>query len=279
MASIFEELLVLKSIFCAPNEIQVRFDGVLLDEEFACESIVPSFNECEVRIILNLPAVESTHQGGVDIKFKLSNEYPLKPPNIELTCEFISNEAVLKIIQDIEQFLNGESPISRPSLFEAIEHSKALLENISMDDTVLSDKKIALHSAPLTNNEASCSSLSHYSGTLIIIDHMRNQSMYLKILKKWADRYDVLVKVVDYGLHNIYVQLLSNDERNIDVFMKQWKTQCVDVDSHGKPCKEHLLTVVSHSNHILMNDHHTHQKYVVYLVLCSVTSIYWTSAG
>lgn len=259
-SSITEELLILKSIFCAPNEIQIRFDGALIENDSVLESsAIPSFNECEVQVTLLPSSAEPTHhhQGGVDVKFKLSNEYPLKPPHIILSCEFISNETVLSIAKNVEQFLKDEP---RSNLYEAIEQVKTMLATLDSNATLQPPQQ----STDTSNNNEVVSKVAeppHYmAGTLIGIDHMRNQSMYIKTLRKWSVRYDVISTVVNFGLHNIYVQLLSNDERNIDIFMKQWRTQCIDVDSHGKPCKEHLLTIVSQSNQILMNDH---QKYVL----------------
>ena len=50
--------------------------------------------------------------------------------------------------------------------------------------------------------------------------------------------------VFNCGIHNVYVQLIG-ETKPMDVFMKRWKSQCMDVDSHGRPCKERLMNILA----------------------------------
>ena len=74
------------------------------------------------------------------------------------------------------------------------------------------------------------------------LDHMRNRQKYLKHLKKWSNELRVRVSV--FVLRSVkYVIVLDGEKTDVDRFIVNWKTQCVDVDSKGKPCKEKLMTI------------------------------------
>ena len=72
---------------------------------------------------------------------------------------------------------------------------------------------------------------------------MRNEQKYLKLLRSWAKELGVTGKIVKAGSRNITVVLLGKN-RAIAEFARRWRTQNVDVDSHGKPCKEKMMTVL-----------------------------------
>lgn len=72
---------------------------------------------------------------------------------------------------------------------------------------------------------------------------MRSEQKYFKLLNSWAKELGVTGKVVKSGPHNITVVLLGKS-RAIEEFVRRWKTQNVDIDSHGRPCKEKMITVL-----------------------------------
>ena len=77
---------------------------------------------------------------------------------------------------------------------------------------------------------------------IVKLDHMRNRQKYLKHLKKWSNELCVGVSV--FVLKEVrFAVILRGDRRDVDQFLVNWKTQCVDVDAKGKPCKEKLMTV------------------------------------
>ena len=50
-------------------------------------------------------------------------------------------------------------------------------------------------------------------------------------------------KVLKMGRCAVYVVLLG-DNKAISEFIKRWKTQNVDIDSHGKSCKEKMMSIL-----------------------------------
>lgn len=79
------------------------------------------------------------------------------------------------------------------------------------------------------------------------LDHMRNEQKYLKLLRSWAKEFSIAGKVVKTGSRNITVVLLGKN-RAIAEYARRWRTQNVDIDSRGRPCKEKMMTVLYHQS-------------------------------
>jgi hypothetical protein len=77
---------------------------------------------------------------------------------------------------------------------------------------------------------------------VVSVDHMHNRKLYLKHLNSWCGGLEACT-VITSELHYILVVLVG---RSIEVekFLQSWKTQNVDVDSRGRPCKERMMTVL-----------------------------------
>ena len=81
--------------------------------------------------------------------------------------------------------------------------------------------------------------------TVIEIDHMRNRSKYVKCLEQFAMHLsvEILILHIDFKAnHWIIVKHDSVDQ--LKEFVKRLKTQSVDVDAKGRPCKERLSKVL-----------------------------------
>ena len=55
----------------------------------------------------------------------------------------------------------------------------------------------------------------------------------------------MLVIAKDQGL----ILLVEGDKCDISKFLLSWKTTNIDVDSHGKPCKEKMMQVLFREKH------------------------------
>ncbi len=72
---------------------------------------------------------------------------------------------------------------------------------------------------------------------------MRNSAKYLKNLRTWADELFVRGKVIDRGRGAVFVVLVGSDD-DIRSYLRRWRTERVDIDSKGRPCKERLMEVL-----------------------------------
>ena len=147
--------------------------------------------------------------------------------------------------------------ISRESVIQAEAHVKSSLDSC-LGDSYLMNAVVALQEY-VTDNVESKENANvadendtingedlkppHQNWIVVLkLDHMRNRQKYLKHLKKWSCELRVRVNV--FILRSVkYVIVLNGDKADVDQFIVNWKTQCVDVDSKGKPCKEKLMTI------------------------------------
>ena len=86
--------------------------------------------------------------------------------------------------------------------------------------------------------------------TLVEINHMRDQSRYVKNLSSWAEELHVELKVLHLKfrkLDNHWIIVIGNEKR-VKIFKKYLRTRNVDIDSKGRPCKERLVKDVAYKN-------------------------------
>jgi hypothetical protein len=86
--------------------------------------------------------------------------------------------------------------------------------------------------------------------TLIEINHMRDQSRYVKNLSSWAEELHVELKVLHLKfrkLDNHWI-IVIGDEKRVKIFKKYLRTRSVDIDSKGRPCKERLVKDLASKN-------------------------------
>ncbi|CAF2754006.1 unnamed protein product [Rotaria sp. Silwood2] len=86
------------------------------------------------------------------------------------------------------------------------------------------------------------------SSFLMKIDHMRSPNIYMKHLHQWTNELNITGRVLIIP-HNIFI-LIEGKNENLKKFIIKLKTETVDIDSRGRPCKERLLTqIVELNNH------------------------------
>ncbi len=94
----------------------------------------------------------------------------------------------------------------------------------------------------LMSNEAA--STSHW--VVLSIDHMRDHKQYMKSLSQWVKQLDLRgylyhLLPVEVMVKGVYI-ILIGDEGACSEFQKRLRTQSIDVDSKGKPCKERMAS-------------------------------------
>ena len=162
-----------------------------------------------------------------DLTFQLLQNYPETKPTIAMN----SNVLDRKVCDEILETLSHEAStcLGDPMLFQL---SQSAYEKVIERVEVLKDKE---------NGEVEIEDLIV---TLVEIDHMRNQVKYVKHLQTWTTQLDIKLFVVHLEFLSKHWLLIQSTEDQLKQFMKNLKTQNVDVDSKGKPCKERLSTIL-----------------------------------
>ena len=183
----------------------------------------------------------------VTILFKLPKLYPKVSPEIDIKCNYnVSSELLERCWQEAEvvsQSYKGECCLYQvaEAIFSTItdEHSRSESSGVvdvtrsQCDGVKLGTCPTAVEHTTLTHTNCVC---------VVSLDHMHNAALYKKNLSSWSVGLETCT-MVNAGRHCLLV-VLTGPSREIEGFLQTWKTQNVDVDSKGRPCKERMMTIV-----------------------------------
>ena len=72
---------------------------------------------------------------------------------------------------------------------------------------------------------------------------MRDKRNYIKTIEKWSKELEITGNIIFHGKLKVFLILLGSED-SLKSFHQQLKTQNVDIDSRGRPCKEKLSKVL-----------------------------------
>ncbi|XP_045609255.1 RWD domain-containing protein 3 isoform X1 [Procambarus clarkii] len=228
MDQIYEELEAIEAIFCRENEFSLHSKDIS-SVEFAVTTSPIASPDLEITVVFNLSA----------------NSYPNEPPSVSVQCSSLTRvecDSVKTFLKNI-----AESCCGAPMILNLL---TALQENEDIRGTP--------RNTPTLENDTSKGPIT----CVLHLDHMRNKTRYLKTIKSWCEELDLFGRII-FCVHWIFIILQGNEE-NMKIYLQRNRTQCVDVDSSGKPCKERLLSVLYQGCH--------HKKFMDFEV-CQVENI------
>jgi hypothetical protein len=211
MASAFsDEADALKAIY--GEALVLLSDGFRVDLPSNCEAVVFSPSRGLPKII-----VRSSSSSGARV---------LPAPEVVASAQAAALEEVRR--------LNGED-----SLFAAIQAAA----DIFTQETNSSGAGAAGAGGsgiPESTVPAPCCLVVH-------LDHMRDRKMYTKILNQWARQlslhgavFSPIVAKVSVNLYKDVLVVLEGGAQELREFGRRLRTQTVDVNAQGKPCKERM---------------------------------------
>lgn len=266
----------MKSIYCGPGECILlppyTFAQLEQCDQSECCQDVPS-SPVSLELKLTIPRDQEVLQScsgvTITVTFELSRSYPeLSPQSIVLSSEYIGKAALDELQQNMLSYARLQQP--EPCLFSILEMLKdSTMEMIANDPSCLLEKSLCSGNHPQASRnvhacqdplatypelhasvsvrpvDGKCSSNKYRDPSVCVvrIDHMRNEQKYFKILKSWAKELGIRGKVLNAGLHDIYVVVAGSDV-SVSELLRRWKSQSVDVDSQGKPCKEKMISIL-----------------------------------
>merc|ERR1712227_554433 len=155
--------------------------------------------------------------------------YPESSPSVSVSLELLPRHENESFKQDVSNFIAGLE--EQQKMVSTVEYAKEKYFDLKSDyskEIKLIEKEIEL--------------------LVVKIDHMRKSGPYMKTLENWSEQFaltSVLVISKDQGL----ILLVEGDKCNISKFLLNWKTTNIDVDSHGKPCKEKMMQILLREKH------------------------------
>ena len=272
-----EEVLALKSIYCGPGECTLlsphTFTQLECSDQSGCRNDVHFFPvslEFRLAVPIDQKVTSSNKAGQKDLKitvtFQLSESYPEISPHIIVSSEHIQKTCLDALQQNALAYACSLKP--EPCLFSILEMLKDnAMEMVANDPSCFvlkSPSSLNTHpqqerswqtcrDSPATSQESpagchtggKCTTDGSTDPCVCItrIKHMRHEKKYFKILNSWSKELGIRGKVLNAGLNAIYVVLVGSIS-SVSELLQRWKTQNIDVDSQGKPCKEKMISIL-----------------------------------
>ncbi|KAI9565794.1 hypothetical protein GHT06_009589 [Daphnia sinensis] len=203
---IADEVQALSAILCADQEFQVQ-----------------SINEKEVVLVIHPHQIKNNLTLTVVLDIK---SYPASSPQLSVQSHRLSR-AELHILDTLikEEAYKLRGQVTVLSLVEWLVRYCKLYE-----------EKTIPAAESLTGD-------AEYEYTVIAhLHHIRSRTIYVKTLSQWFRELN-LHGVLIYYRRWIFL-MVSGNKNNLQLYLKRHRTQNVDIDSVGRPCRERLLTVL-----------------------------------
>ncbi|XP_042209360.1 RWD domain-containing protein 3-like isoform X2 [Homarus americanus] len=208
MEGIYEEIEAIEAIYCGKDEFCLHYKGASSVEFSVTTSPV------------------SSHDLKITLVFILSSPlYPSEPPSVSVQCSSLTRaecDSVKIFLMEVAKSCCGSSMV--------LDLLTALQEK---EDIGGKHQDAAMMKNDTSNEPVTC---------ILQLDHMRSKAKYLKTIKAWCEELDLVGRIV-FCLRWIFL-FLQGSADDIKMYIQRNKTQCVDVNSSGKPCKERLLSVL-----------------------------------
>ena len=222
--AIVEEMEVLKAVFCNPDEFAAISWPSTESRGPASFKINLACNTAEEEAVAS-----SSVRFTVEMNVILPLQYPDVLPNVSLSCTNISKANLQTLRYELYEYAAG-----LPAQPKIMELAMWLQQRASC--------YYRAPTCPKKNNQKGDD--SPCSLVLLRLDHMRNRTRYVKLLCSWAKELNVKGSLF-FARHLILV-LLAGTQPAVKEYVRRHKSCNVDVDSHGKPCKERMITVLTH---------------------------------
>ncbi|XP_041359860.1 RWD domain-containing protein 3-like [Gigantopelta aegis] len=228
-----DEILVLKSIYCLPGEVQV------IDEANGAKEI--TLNVCK-----------GEFKPQAKVVFSIPSKYPLATPHISLFSENIDPKNIKHIRYKLYSL--AENHKGSPMLMNLIDFLQQELLGVP---PVLDNHsaKMRCHAPELSGrslSEEDGEKSDFFNGTkyqhemvstiLLYIDHMRAKTKYVKLIEKWVKELELTGRLL--FCNRLILLLLQGESDRLKEYITKHKTSIVDVDSKGHPCKEKMMSVL-----------------------------------
>ena len=275
-------MLSLRSIYCDHDECRLISPRISFEqlERTLCECqagspathshIVSCRTPVSVNFKLLLPFKHTVFS--FYVTFELSPSYPGDSPVLVCQTDHLAQHCIDTLLKNAVTYADTLKP--DPCMFQVLEWLKDNVFSVADSSVHMVEPQELQATEDITTNpllqktEAKCELVNlseskqtephllttyHSAPTLTVIpnmminiikiDHMRNERKYFKVLQSWARELALHGKVFNTRVHAVFAVLIGSS-CSLSEFLRRWRTQSVDVDSQGRPCKEKLLSVL-----------------------------------
>lgn len=143
--------------------------------------------------------------------------------------------------QSLEQhYMSTELPCSHtPAANTLHEHSEQLLHTSSTFDRC----NMVNGAAAVTSSVPAAAGGPSLHVCLLKLDHMHNRAMYTKTIKRWAAALQLSGRLIFFK--SVILIALEGAREDLNEYLRLQRTECVDVDSRGRKCKERMMDIIA----------------------------------
>ncbi len=280
-----DEILSLMNIYCGEDECKLKMPPSLAELERLCETSVETGNDAHpisltVKLVVPVGDGDAMSQPvKVFTTFDLPRAYPGEVPVIQLSSADLQTGSLVELQQKAIAFAEVLRP--DPSMFSILSWLHDRVAELLANDPLIQERReeriqdntpvylsrpyfttansrasklsphecspiAVVHSKVEPQKVCSHGSMAGFTVCIARIDHMRKEHKYLKVLNSWARELTIGGRILNCGQSHIYTVLVGRNPSNMGEFMRRWRTQSVDVDARGRPCKEKLLNILCH---------------------------------
>ncbi|CAC5407591.1 RWD domain-containing protein 3 [Mytilus coruscus] len=209
MSELDEEIQSLKSFYCQPGEFEVQEFG--------------NSKQILVHLKHNQPSQEPIL---INVDLRVPESYPERIPDIIINSSQLTHEVLTIIHKDATGC--ADQNLGQAMIF-------VILCNIqdNLDKLVDEEYSLKVPEEDETGDVWNC---------LLLLDHMRAKSKYIKTIHKWTQELDLKGRLLFCG--KLILILLQGQHVNIKEYLIRHRSVNVDVDSHGRSCKERMMSVI-----------------------------------
>jgi len=220
-----DELELLQAVYCGENEFLGHIDGISGGEQ--------SFT-------LNLQSSNKEIGDGtisVKVNIVLPSTYPHSCPHLSVASPALTRQSAQQLHLDACQYM--QALLGEPVLLDIAQW----LQDNAIKYTSDPAQETHANNSHKETNQAVNQNIEQKYIALLHLDHMRARNRYIKTIQKWTSELS-LCGFVLFLDHLILIVLLGS-EKSVKEYIRLARTVSVDVDSHGRSCKERMLSVLT----------------------------------
>ncbi|RXG56344.1 RWD domain-containing protein 3 [Armadillidium vulgare] len=177
---------------------------------------------------------------GVLLTLTLLPTYPSSLPLISVLSQNLTrNECDFMKIWLMEK---SKNLVNSPMLFQIISLAYEYLEEKCVKSEEIDLKTPSLVHFKIYVSILIIVNLILLDSCILRLDHMRDRSHYFKLILSWTRELNLVGRL--FFCQKLILILLQGTKEDIKKYICRNRTQIVDVDAKGRPCKERLLLVL-----------------------------------
>lgn len=230
----------LRNIYCKPSEFTLH-----LPYNFDTLELLPPDQRHEpICVTLRIHEAYNNIVKCLCARFELTSGYPAISPRVLLSSDVLCARSILELQRDVNSHVTMHC--NEPCIFSTTEFLRDTFESLvheQQDSPELDHGMILGDLTPSQPNQLTSAQKS--SLCIVHLDHIRSETKYLKTLESWSQELAVRGRVINAGIHFIYIILMGCGD-SLRELLRRWQTSVIDVDTCGRPCKERLMSVLCH---------------------------------